>query len=315
MNHAPEPAIPMTPSYHALYSSGKLESITASIESRMSRCSLCPHRCGADRRTSASGRCRSGMFPVVSAIHPHFGEERCLVGRKGSGAIFMTNCNLSCIFCQNYDISHLGRGQELSYRDLAGAMITLQSRGCHNINLVSPTHMIYAILKSLLIAIPEGLSVPLVYNSGGYDATDVLNEIEGVFDIYMPDFKYMDPDIGEMLSGAKDYPSAAMEALREMHRQVGDLILDRHGIALSGLLVRHLVLPNNIAATDRVISFIAGVSKNMYINIMDQYRPEYRAYECAEIKRRVTLQEFDDAIVLARNAGLTRIDGAGGYLM
>lgn len=231
------------------------------------------------------------------------------MGRGGSGTIFMTNCNLSCIFCQNYDISHQGRGDEISYRELAREMLTLQSRGCHNINIVSPTHMIYAILRSLLIAIPEGLSLPLVYNSGGYDAADVLEEIEGVFDIYMPDFKYMDQDTGEKLSGAKDYPGAAMKALREMHRQVGDLVLEGSGIARRGLLVRHLVLPNNLAATDRVVAFLAGLSANTYVNIMDQYRPEYHAYEFPGIKRRITLQEYDDAITLARNAGLTRIDG------
>lgn len=250
-------------------------------------------------------------MPIVSSCNAHFGEESPLVGRHGSGTIFLTNCNLSCIFCQNYDISHLGRGEEVSYRDLASMMLKLQSSGCHNINFVTPTHMVSAILKALLIAIPEGLHIPLVYNSGGYDSVETLELLDGIIDIYMPDFKYMDPDNAEELSGARDYPEVATAALREMHSQVGDLELDKNGTALRGLLIRHLVLPNNLASTDRVISFIAQLSKNTYLNIMDQYRPEYRARECPDIRRRITLQEYDDAINQALQAGLNRIDGYG----
>ncbi len=188
-------------------------------------------------------------------------------------------------------------------------MLSLQNRGCHNINFVTPTHMNYAIVKALLIAVPMGLRLPLVYNSGGYDDAAVLSILDGVYDIYMPDFKYMDPETAGSLSGAPDYPDVAMAALREIHRQVGDLVLDRNGIARRGLLVRHLVLPNNIAATDRVINFIADLSRGTYINIMDQYHPEYRAGECFDLKRRITLQEYDDAVDHALNCGLTRIDG------
>lgn len=301
--------MPLRPSYIPLYESGRLEAIAGELESLMGMCTLCPHRCRTDRTSGKNGRCRSGMNSVVSSFHAHFGEEKCLVGKGGSGTIFFANCNLSCIFCQNYDISHLGRGEEISCKELAAAMIMLQSSGCHNINFVSPTHMIYPILRALIIAIQEGLTVPLVYNSGGYDAADVIEKIDGVFDIYMPDFKYMDTEAGERLSGAKDYPAAATAAVGAMHRQVGDLAINSSGVAERGLLVRHLVLPNNLAATDRVIAFIAGLSRGTYINIMDQYRPEYRARECFDLRRRITLQEYDDAVGLARSAGLTRIDG------
>jgi putative pyruvate formate lyase activating enzyme len=300
-----------SPPYIKLYEDSTLKKRTESILNILQNCTLCPHRCGVDRTESKSGRCRSGVMPIISSFNAHFGEESPLVGRHGSGTIFFTNCNLSCIFCQNYDISHLGRGEEVSYRDLASMMLKLQSSGCHNINFVTPTHMVLAILKALLIAIPEGLHIPLVYNSGGYDSVETLELLDGIIDIYMPDFKYMDPDSAEELSGARDYPEVAMAALREMHSQVGDLELDKNGTALRGLLIRHLVLPNNLASTDRVISFIAQLSKNTYLNIMDQYRPEYRARECPDIRRRITLQEYDDAINQALQAGLNRIDGYG----
>ena len=298
----------MKASYIALHENGRLDELESELHERMSRCDLCPHRCVADRTAGKTGKCRSGMLPIVSSFSPHFGEESCLVGRHGSGTIFMTHCNLFCIFCQNYDISHLGRGREVPYEELAGMMLALQSRGCHNINIVTPTHMVYAVVRALLVAVPGGLSIPLVYNSGGYDSAETLRLIDGVFDIYMPDFKYMDADTAERLSGVADYPLRAMEALREMHRQVGDLQMDRRGIAERGLLVRHLLLPNNLAATDRVITFLASLSQNTYLNLMAQYRPEYRARECAGLRRRPTMAEFDEAVGWAREAGLTRLD-------
>lgn len=299
----------MKPSYLRLFESGRLERIAEELRVRLGRCDLCPHRCGADRGAGGRGRCKTGLLPVVSSFHAHFGEERPLVGRFGSGTIFFTHCNLACVFCQNYDISHLGRGEEVSYEDLADMMIHLQKRGCHNINLVTPTHVNYAVVRALIIAVPRGLCLPLVYNSGGYDSADILSLMEGVYDIYMPDFKYMDADAASRYSGAPDYPEVASAALREMHRQVGDLILDAAGVALRGLLVRHLVLPNNAARTDLVMNFIAGISRNTYINIMDQYRPEYRAGSFADLKRRVTGAEFEQAVEWARRAGLYRIDG------
>lgn len=299
----------MVPSYIELYESGRLAACAEELYLLLQECTLCPHRCRVNRAAGLMGKCRSGMFPVVSSYHAHFGEEALISGYNGSGTIFFANCNLACLFCQNFDISHFGRGDEVSYEALAEMMLELQRRGCHNINFVSPTHMNYAIVMALLLAVPRGLCVPLVYNSGGYDGIDILKLLEGVYDIYMPDFKYMDPGTAAELSGAGDYPAAAMGAVAEMHRQTGDLVLDRNGIAQRGLLVRHLVLPNNIAATDRVINFIANLSCDTYINIMDQYRPEYRAGECFDLKRRVTLQEHDEAVRHAFRCGLVRIDG------
>jgi putative pyruvate formate lyase activating enzyme len=297
------------PSYIELYENGGLERCTQELLARMEECTLCPHRCRTDRINGRGGKCRTGALPVLSSFNPHFGEEAPLVGRHGSGTIFFSHCNLSCIFCQNYDISHLGRGEEISYAELAEVMLHLQKKGCHNINLVTPTHVNYAIIKALILAIPRGLKIPLVYNSGGYDDAGVIRLLEGVYDIYMPDLKYMDPDTASRLSGAHDYPSNATAAIMEMHLQVGDLVLDQYGIARRGLLVRHLVLPGNIAATDRVIQFIANLSTHTYLNIMDQYRPEYRAYECPDLKRRATLAEHDEAVALALRCGLSRIDG------
>lgn len=298
----------MEPTYLKLYTSGGLERCAEILHECLRSCTLCPHRCGVNRVEDQRGRCKTGMLPVVSSYNAHFGEEAPLVGTRGSGTIFFTHCNLSCKFCQNYDISHLGRGEEISFEELGAIMLHLQERDCHNINCVTPTHMNYAIVRALLSAIPRGLTVPLVYNSGGYDSVEVLRIMEGVYDIYMPDFKYMDPDAAGRMSGAPDYPEMAMAAISEMFRQVGDLTVDKKGIAQRGLLVRHLVLPNNCASTDRVMNFIAELSTRTYINIMDQYRPEYRAGECFDLRRRTTLQEFDEAVDFALSRGLFRID-------
>ena len=296
------------PPYIRLFESGLLQQRADALESRMRSCDLCPHRCHVDRMEGERGTCKTGAKPLVSAVQPHFGEERPLVGRGGSGTIFFTGCNLDCIFCQNYDISHLGRGEEVSYKELASMMLTLQDRGCHNINLVSPSHQVYAITRSLLTAIPEGLHLPIVYNSGGYDSVETLQLLENVVDIYMPDFKYMDPEAAGELSGAPDYPQVAVQALREMHRQVGDLVTDERGVAYGGLLVRHLVLPNDMARTEKVLDELVKISPRTYVNIMDQYRPEYRARECFDLRRRVTLDEYHHAINYARSKGLYRLD-------
>lgn len=298
-----------TPPYIRLQEEGVLVKRAEALYFLMKHCTICPHRCGVDRTAGEIGKCRSGVMPVVSAFQRHMGEEACLVGRNGSGTIFFTNCNLACIFCQNYDISHEGRGEEMSFDELADAMLSLQGRGCHNINLVTPTHMVYGIVMALRKAVSKGLHLPIVYNSGGYDSVKTLELLEGIVDIYMPDFKYMDSETARELSGVEDYPSAAMAALKEMHRQVGDLRIDNEGIACRGLLVRHLVLPNNRASSERVTAFLAELSKDTYVNIMDQYRPEYRARECFDLLRRVTLDEYDRAIRNAECAGLHRIDG------
>jgi len=295
------------PSYLAIYESGKLENVASELEKVAKECTLCPQNCRVDRSKGRSGRCRSELMPIVSSYNAHFGEEPPLVGRRGSGTIFFTNCNMACIFCQNYDISHLGYGREVSYEDLALMMISLRKSGCHNINCVTPTHMVYAIVKALLIAIPMGLDLPLVYNSGGYDSVKTLKLLEGVFDIYMPDFKYADAAIGHRLSGVKDYPEIAQNAIREMYNQVGDLMMDERGIAYRGLMVRHLVLPGGTAGTFEVIDFLSALSKRTYLNIMDQYHPVYRAREYPGIGRMVEMHEVDDAVSYARRSGMTRV--------
>ncbi|RKX78668.1 MAG: radical SAM protein [Spirochaetes bacterium] len=295
------------PSYLDLFSSSILKERVSLFEEIIKKCTLCPKSCGINRFESKEGDCRSGYLPIVSSCGPHFGEEPPLVGYRGSGTIFFTNCNLSCIFCQNYDISHLGYGKEISFEELAGMMIHLQQIGCHNINFVTPSHMVYAILKALLIAVPRGLRIPLVYNSGGYDALKTIELLDGIFDIYMPDYKYAEENVGRELSGARRYPIVAKTAIGEMYRQVGDLTLDNRGVAYRGLLVRHLVLPHNLAGTDEVIDFIAGLSKNTYLNLMDQYRPCYRAKEKPELVRRITLKEYDEMVALARRRGLKRV--------
>jgi len=296
-----------TPRYIGLYQSGRLKEIANLLEDKLSSCRLCPHKCDTNRHKGEKGICRSGILPVVSSYGPHFGEEPPLVGYGGSGTIFFTNCNMACIFCQNYDISHLGYGKEVTFEELADMMIYLQRRGCHNINFVTPTHMIYPIVKSLEIAITRGLNIPLVYNSGGYDSRETLRLLEGVFDIYMPDFKYADGDVAMRLSGVKNYPEVAKEAVSEMYAQVGDLFIDRRGIAKYGLMVRPLVLPENMAGSFEVVEFLSGISKNLYLNIMDQYRPVYEAYREPAIARRTRLEEVMEVVNYAKKLGMKRV--------
>jgi putative pyruvate formate lyase activating enzyme len=246
---------------------------------------------------------------LVSSYGPHFGEETPLVGRHGSGTIFFTYCNLHCLFCQNYTISQLGEGSPVNSEQLAGMMLSLQERGCHNINLVSPTHVVPYILEALELAAGRGLRLPLVYNTGGYDAIETLKLLDGIVDIYMPDMKYSDEKIAEELSGIKSYPEINRAAVREMHRQVGDLQLDKQGVATRGLLVRHLVLPNRLAGTGGVVGFIAReISANTYLNIMAQYHPYHKASDIPRLSRPLTEHEFEEALGLAREHGLYRLD-------
>jgi len=274
---------------------------------RLVACDLCPRRCGVNRLKDERGFCRTGRLARVAGYAPHFGEEEPLVGFSGSGTIFFSGCNLSCVFCQNYDISQQDRGTEVSSRELADMMLALQDKGCHNINLVTPTHVIAQILEALLLAKDDGLSIPLVYNSGGYDSVDALRLLEGVVDIYLPDAKYGNDEAAREYSEAPGYTSIMKSALLEMHRQAGDLVLDEKGIAERGLIVRHLVLPENAAGTEEVMRFIARkISKDTYVNIMAQYRPEYRAAFYARLARPITEREYVQAIGLAAAAGLTR---------
>jgi len=279
-------------------------------EDILKKCTLCPRKCEIDRTSEQRGFCRTGDKPFISSWGPHFGEERPLVGKLGSGTIFFGNCNLDCIFCQNYSISHLGEGSEISFEKLADIMLSLQHEGCHNINLVTPAHQTPMILRSLRIASEKGLNIPIVYNCGGYESLQTIRLLDGIVDIYMPDFKYSDPDMALRYSNAEDYPEAAKAAIKEMHKQVGDLLIDNRGIAMRGLLVRHLVLPEGIAGTAGVVKFIAGeVSKDTYINIMDQYHPCFKAFDNPPLDRRITGREYSEAIRMAVESGLTRIDG------
>jgi putative pyruvate formate lyase activating enzyme len=297
------------PLYLETHRRGLLKEKIAAAYEILNQCTLCPHNCLVDRHHGERGLCRTGDQPVTSSFGPHFGEEDPLVGTKGSGTIFFTHCNLYCIFCQNYEISHGGEGEEISFADLAAMMLNLQRRGCHNINFVTPSHQVYQILEALPLAIAGGLNVPLVYNTGGYDAVDTLKLLDGVIDIYMPDFKFWDPAVAADLCQGKDYPQVARQALKEMHRQVGDLVIDENGIARRGLLVRHLVLPDGLAGTRKVMEFLAQeISPNTYVNVMGQYRPCGRAYEHASLRKFLNPVEFAEAQRLAREAGLSRLD-------
>lgn len=297
------------PSYIDAYRTDKLsKSIEAALKI-IENCCLCPRDCGVNRIEDEKGFCRTGRLAMVSSYNPHFGEEDPLVGKYGSGTIFMTNCNLLCVFCQNWEISHLGEGTQVSSKTLASMMLQLQKQGCHNINFVTPTHVVPQILEALPHAIEGGLRVPLVYNTGGYDSVDTLKLLEGIFDIYMPDFKFWDPEMARKYLKAHDYPERAKEALKEMHRQVGDLVSDENGVALRGIILRHLVMPNRVAGTREIMRFVAKeISPNTYVNIMDQYRPCGNAYKYPLINRRVTQEEYEEALKAAREEGINRLD-------
>jgi len=248
---------------------------------------------------------------MVSSYGPHFGEEAPLVARLGSGTIFFANCNLRCLFCQNYSISQLGEGEMVSKEELAHMMLYLQAKGCHNINLVSPTHVVPQILEALEIAVERGLNLPLVYNTGGYDSVETLRLLDGIVDIYMPDMKYSDEKIAQELSGIKNYPQVNKAAVKEMYRQVGDLQINEEGIAQRGLLLRHLVLPHGLAGTEEIVNFVSKkISPKTYINIMAQYRPCYKAHDIPSLARPISTAELQEAVKLAHQAGLTRLDRA-----
>lgn len=277
---------------------------------RLSRCDVCPRLCEVDRRRGELGVCRVGRKAVVASHGPHFGEEAPLVGFSGSGTVFFSGCNLNCSFCQNFEISHLGEGEEAEAERLASVFLSVQRLGCHNLNLVTPTHVIPQILEALSLAVDRGFSLPIVYNCGGYERVDTLRELEGVVDIYMPDVKFLSRESAERYCAAPDYPEVVREAVREMARQVGPLALDRRGIARRGLLVRHLVMPGNASTTREVIDFLAGeIGAETYLNLMDQYRPCGRALEFPEIGRRTTSGEWTDARDHALGRGMTRLDG------
>ncbi len=304
MNTAFEPA------YLALQSSGELQRRVERAWRHLENCDLCPHYCHINRRETVRGAvCRTGEKAVVHSFGPHHGEEGPLRGINGSGTIFFSWCNLRCVFCQNWDISQKGLGRETTPQGLATLMLELQEQGCHNINFVSPSHVVAQILAAVALAAAQGLHLPLVYNTGGYDSPEALALLDGVIDVYMPDMKYGDSTSARCYSRVRNYVEVNQAAIREMHRQVGDLVLDADGIAQRGLLIRHLLLPNDLANTETVLAFIAReISPDTYLNLMDQYHPCYRADEHPLLNRCISSAEYRRAQALAAQYGLRRLD-------
>ena len=297
------------PTYVKTARSGRLKKNIQEAYDILNDCTLCPRQCRVDRLAGRVGICKTGEQAVVSSWDPHFGEEAPLVGRHGSGTVFFTHCNLLCNFCQNFDISHLGYGRAVSPGALAEIMLSLQATGCHNINFVSPSHVVPQILAAVEIAAEKGLRLPLVYNTGGYDRVSTLRLLEGVIDIYMPDFKFWDRHVATETCRAPDYPAVARRAVKEMHRQVGDLVMDEAGVARRGLLIRHLVLPNGLAGTEAVMAYIANdISKNTYVNIMDQYRPYGRSNEIKALAAPLSRDAYRGALEAAKKSGIRRLD-------
>ncbi len=304
------PAADFEPAYLRLLASGELEERARVARRHLERCDLCPRRCGANRLASTRGAvCRTGERARVASAFAHLGEEACLSGRCGSGTIFFSSCNLRCVYCQNWEISWGRAGREVGPDELAAAMLALERAGCHNVNLVSPSHVVAQVLAALAVAARRGLRLPLVYNTGGYDGPEALALLDGVVDVYMPDLKYADSALARRYSQVRDYVAASRAAVREMHRQVGDLVVDGDGVARRGLLVRHLVLPGGLAGTEEVLRFVAEeISRDTWVNLMGQYRPCHQASERAELARRPTAAELRRAREAANRLGLTRLD-------
>ncbi len=299
-----------SPAYEISAQKNQLEDRVKQAYSIFEACRLCPRECGVNRLKGETGFCRSTARSVVYSAHPHFGEEISLVGSGGSGTIFFSNCNLRCVFCQNWPIAHEGRGKEISDEDLAGVMLFVQKTGCHNVNLVTPTHCMPNILNATRIAYKEGLRIPLVYNTSGYESAEILKLLNGIVDIYLPDMKFMDADQADIyMAGADDYPAVGKKAIVEMHRQVGLHQVDENGIALRGLMIRHLVMPNGVAGTEKFIRWMeANLQKSTYVNIMHQYHVDYQAYNYPKIRRSITAGEYIEAINWAEQYGLSNLD-------
>jgi putative pyruvate formate lyase activating enzyme len=301
------------PAYLRLHWSGELKRRGESLRERMKKCDLCPRECGAKRLDGQKGFCGSDAQLVVSSYHAHFGEEACLVGRGGSGTVFLTNCSLRCVFCINWEISQGGHGTAVSIDDLAAMMLSLQAKGCHNVNLVTPTHYSPHILLAVDRAAAKGLRVPLVWNTCGWEKVEILKTLDGAVDIYLPDFKYADGPMAEKYSsGATAYPEITKAALTEINRQVDVARAAPDGLLYRGVIIRHFVMPNRVAGTKKIVDWIAAnLPKDTYVNIMSQYTPTYRAHDYPEISRRITRQEYEEAVNWARAAGLTSLDILG----
>jgi putative pyruvate formate lyase activating enzyme len=304
-------AEPFEPAYLKTFESGELARKVEEAIASLEKCRVCPWNCEIDRLADKTKVCRTGRYARVGSHFPHFGEEDCLRGWNGSGTIFFSWCNLRCVFCQNFDLSQQGEGREVRPEALAEMMLTLQARGCHNINFVTPEHVVPQILEALPLAIRSGLRLPIVYNTSAYDSLESIRLMEGIVDIYMPDFKFWDPDLAKRYLKARDYPEAARAAIKEMHRQVGPLVFDGVGLAKRGLLVRHLVMPGGTGGTEAIMRFLATeISPDTYVNIMAQYYPAGKvdAENYPEINRIVAPREYQDAIRMAYEAGLSRLD-------
>ncbi|HSL24440.1 MAG TPA: radical SAM protein [Vicinamibacterales bacterium] len=308
------PADRFEPSYLALLRSGELRRRADALRGLMRECRMCPRECAARRLDNETGFCGAGRDVEVASVGPHFGEERGLVGRGGSGTIFLTHCNLRCVFCQNWEISQRDHGERVTPGDMAGMMLRLQGRGCHNINFVTPTHYTALIVQAIEEAAARGLRLPVVWNTSGWERLETLRLLDGIVDIYMPDFKYADPAMADRYSsGARTYPELTRAALLDMQRQVGVAHPASDGIIRRGLIIRHLVMPNNVGGTEQVIGWIAAnLPKDTYLNLMSQYRPAFRAFEHPAIARRVERREYDRAVQVAIQAGLTNLDVQGG---
>ena len=305
------PAREFEPAYLALYRSGELRRRTQQAIDHLTACRLCPRNCGADRLSDRKAACKTGRYAATSSYFAHHGEEDCLRGWHGSGTIFFAWCNLRCVFCQNFDVSQLGDGTATPPQQLAAMMLRLQDNGCHNINFVTPEHVVPQVLEALVIAVEGGLRLPIVYNTSAYDSAESLRLLDGVIDIYMPDFKFWDEQLSLKYLKAKDYPEAARHAIIEMHRQVGTLKFDENGIALRGVLVRHLVMPGCLDDTKTILRFLAKeVSPDTYVNLMAQYYPSNKISfgKYPELNRRITLDEYHAAIEYAQQVGLQRLD-------
>lgn len=307
------PETQFEPAYLKLHLSGELKRRGQELWEIMKECQLCPRECKKNRLKGIKGDCHSDYRLKISAFHPHFGEERPLVGRGGSGTIFLSNCSLKCVYCINWQISQGGAGKYRSLEEMAGMMLELQRIGCHNINLVTPTHYLPHILLALDIAAGSGLRLPVVYNTHGWEKEDILKYLDGVVDIYLPDFKYWHPSVaGRLSSGARSYPEIARKAMLEMNRQVGVARPAANGLIYRGLMIRHLVLPNRLAGSREILNWIAeNLPRDTYINIMSQYQPAYRAREYPQIARGITRSDYREVVEHARNLGLTNLDIQG----
>jgi len=296
----------MYPAYLEAYRNKNLDKIIDKAFKMLASCCLCPRKCQVNRLKNEKGFCKTGLNPKVCSFMSHHGEEPPISGSSGSGTIFFSNCSMGCLYCQNYEFSQLGQGREVEFEELAGFMLELQKLGCHNINLVTPTHILPQILKALAIAIPLGLNLPLVYNTGGYELPEIIALLNGVVDIYLADMRYASNDMAVKYSLAPDYPDYNQRAVKQMHKQVGIVEINTLGVIVRGLIIRHLVLPNNISGTEEIMKFIAEeISPETYISLMSQYLPYYKASEIPDLSRRLTAEEYEQAKESMHKFGLT----------